>query len=272
MISVLYVDSDPVLSDLVRHFFEHETAIRVESAHTVKEALERLKTSPFDAIISDHRIPDIDSLHLLKIVREKFPRLPFIIFTRVDREEIFIEALNHGADDYINKGEDPKSRFGELSHKVKRAVEFQESEQKIARLNRIDAVLRRINESVVHIHERMHLMQEVCKIMVKEGGFVLAWIGFEDPDTHRINRVTASGIVDDFFVNVRLSSDDIANGQGPTVTAIRKGKYSICNDIQAFPSMEMWEEDAVRKGYRSAVCIPIKYGKNSTWGDYSLFI
>jgi PAS domain S-box-containing protein len=261
VISILYVDSDPVLSDLVRHFFEHETAIRVDSAHTVKEALERLKTSPFDAIISDHRLPDLDSLQLLKIVREKFPRLPFIIFTRAGREEVFIEALNHGADDYINKGEDPKSRFGELSHKVKRAVEFQESEQKIARLNRIDAVLRRINESIVHVHERMHLMQEVCKIMVKEGGFVLAWIGFEDPDTHRINRVTASGIVDDFFVNVRLSSDDIANGQGPTVTAIRKGKYSICNDIQAFPSMEMWEEDAVRKGYRSAAAFPLSTGK-----------
>ena len=98
----------------------------------------------------------------------------------------FIDALNNGADDYIKKGGDQKSQFDELSHKIKRAVEFRESEQKIARLNRIDAILRRINESVVHIHDRMQLMQEVCKIMVKEAGFVMAWVGFEDPDTHRI--------------------------------------------------------------------------------------
>ena len=97
--------------------------------------------------------------------------------------------------------------------------------------------------------------------MVKEGGFSMAWIGFEDPDTHRIYRVTASGIVDDFFVRVRLSSDDIANGQGPTVTAIRKGKYCIYNDIQAFPSLEMWEEEALRKGYRSAAAFPLYAGK-----------
>ena len=270
VISVLYIDSDPVLLDSGRRFFEREMAIRVEIAYTTAEALERLKSSPFDAIISDHVMPDIDSIHLQKIVRENFPRLPVIIFSGKDREEIFIEALGHGAEDYIKKGRDPKSQFGELSHKVKRAIEFRESEQKIARLNRVDAILRRINESVVHIHDQMHLMQEVCKIMVKEAGFVLAWAGFEDPDTHRINRVTASGIVDDFFVKVRESSDDITNGQGPTVTAIRKGKYSICNDIQSYPTMEMWEEDALRKGYRSAAAFPLSTGK-TTRGAITLY-
>ena len=261
MISVLYIDSDPVLLESGKRFLERETDIRVDSARTAKEALERLKTGSFDAIVADHEMPEIDSIHLLKIVREKFPKLPFIIFSGNSRDEIFIEALNNGADDYIKKGGDPKSQFAELSHKIKRSVEFRESEQKIARLNRIDAILRRINESVVHIHDRMQLMQEVCKIMVQEAGFVMAWVGFEDPDTRRINRVTASGIVDDFFVKVRLSSDDSANGQGPTITAIRKGKYSICNDIKAYPAMEMWEEDALRKGYQSAAAFPLSTGK-----------
>jgi PAS domain S-box-containing protein len=261
VISVLYIDSDPVLLESGKRFLERETTIRVDIAHTAMEGLERLKTVSFDAIISDHVKPEIDCIHLLKIVREKNQKLPFIIFTGKDGDEIFPDALNHGADDFIKKGKDPKSQFAELSYKVKRAVEFRESEQKIARLNRIDAILRRINEAVVHIHDRMQLMQEVCKIMVKEAGFVMAWVGFEDPDTHRIHHVTASGIVDDFFVKVRLLSDDIANGQGPTVSAIRKGKYSICNDIQAFPTMEMWEEDAIKKGYRSAAAFPLSTGK-----------
>ena len=263
VISVLYIDSDPVHLDSGKRFLERETDFRVDIAHTATEALQRLKTSSYDVIVTDHEVPEIDSIHLLKIVREKFPRTPFIIFTGKAREEIFIEALNHGANDYIKKGGDPKSQFAELSHKIKRAVEFRESEQKIARLNRIDAILRRINESIVHIHDQMQLMQEVCKIMVQEAGFVMAWVGFEDPDTHRINRVTASGIVDDFFVKVRLSTDDIAHGQGPTVTAIRKGKYCICNDIQAYPSMEMWEEDALRKGYHSAAAFPLSTGKTA---------
>jgi len=261
VISVLYIDSDPVLLDLGKRFLEREADIRLDIAHTAKEAIQRLKTGSFDAIVTDHVMPEIDGIYLLKIVREKFPKLPFIIFTGKGREEIFTEALNNGADDYIQKGGDPKSQFAELSHKIKRAVEFRESEQKIARLNRIDAILRRINESVVHIHDRMPLMQEVCKIMVQEAGFGMAWIGFEDPATHRINRVTASGVVDNFFVKVRLYSDDITNGEGPTVTAIRWEKYSVCNDIQADPTMEMWGEDALRKGYQSAAAFPLSTGK-----------
>jgi PAS domain S-box-containing protein len=105
------------------------------------------------------------------------------------------------------------------------------------------------------------LVQEVCKIMVQEAGFVMAWVGFEDPDTHRINRVVASGIVDDFFVRVRSASDDTVNGKGPTVSALRKGKYSICNDIHADPGMAPWEAEAIMKGYRSAAAFPLGSGK-----------
>ena len=261
MISVLYIDSDPVLPDSDKRFLERDTDIQADIAHSTMEALQKLEIHSFDAIVTDHKLPEIDSIRLLKIIREKSPRLPFIIFTEKDREEIFIEALKYGADDFVKKDGDSQTRFIELAYKVKRAVEFRDREQKIARLNRIDAILRRINEAEVHIQSRMKLMQEVCTIMVKEGGFSMAWIGFEDPDTHRIYRVTASGIVDDFFVRVRLSSDDIANGQGPTVTAIRKGKYCIYNDIQAYPSLEMWEEEALRKGYRSAAAFPLYAGK-----------
>ena len=261
MISVLYIDSDPVLPDPDKRFLERDTDIQADTARSTMEALQKLEIHSFDAIVTDHKLPEIDSIRLLKIIREKSPRLPFIIFTEKDREEIFIEALKYGADDFVKKDGDSQTRFIELAYKVKRAVEFRDREQKIARLNRIDAILRRINEAEVHIQSRMKLMQEVCTIMVKEGGFSMAWIGFEDPDTHRIYRVTASGIVDDFFVRVRLSSDDIANGQGPTVTAIRKGKYCIYNDIQAYPSLEMWEEEALRKGYRSAAAFPLYAGK-----------
>ena len=261
MISVLYIDSDLALLDSGKRFLERDTDIQVDTAHSVMEALQKLKNHSFDVIVTDHGLPEIDSIHLLKLVREKSPRLTFIIFTGKGREEILIEALRYGVDDFIRKDGDTQSLFAELSYKVKRAVEFRNREQKIARLNRIDAILRRINESVVHIHNRMKLMQEVCTIMVKEAGFAMAWVGFEDPDTHRINHVTASGIVDDFFVRIRLSSDDIATGQGPTVSAIRKGKYSILNDIQAYPSPYMWEEEALRKGYRSAAAFPLHAGK-----------
>jgi len=270
VISVLYIDDDQVLLDSGRQYMEHDTNIKVNTVLSAREALQLLKTDVFDAIISEYEMPDIDGIQLLKSVREKFPKIPFIIFTGKNREEIFIESINNGADYYVKKGGDPKSQFAELSHKVRCAVEFRESERKIARLNRIDSVLRRINEAVVHIHDRMQLMQEVCKIMVKEGGFMMAWVGFENPETHMVRNIVASGSVDDFFVRIRLASDDSVHGQGPTVNAIRMGRHIICNDITAYPNMAMWEEYALRKGYRSAAAFPIIIGK-TTRGAITLY-
>jgi DNA-binding NarL/FixJ family response regulator len=50
--------------------------------------------------------------------------VPFIIFTGKGREEVVIEALNSGADFYIQKGGDPKAQFAELAHKIRQAVQI----------------------------------------------------------------------------------------------------------------------------------------------------
>jgi len=261
VISVLYIDNDQILLDSGKRFLERDEDIRVDTALSVNEALQLLKINSFDAIIADYQMRETDGVQLLKIVREKFPKLPSIIFTGVDSNDNLNQALQNGADYYIRKNGDPKFQFAELSHIVRRAVKLRESERKITRLNRVYSVLSRVNEAIVHFHKPMQLMQEVCKIVVQEGGYAMAWIGFEDPETHRIKGVVASGAVDDFFVNVRMSSEDIISGQGPTVTALRKGKYITCNNIRADVPMQYWAEHAIRKGYLSAAAFPINAGK-----------
>jgi len=131
---ILYVDNNPVLLDSGKRFLEREKDIRVDTALSAGEALERITTVSFDAIIADYDLPEIDGIQLLRIVREKSPRLPFIIFTGTSREEIVIEALNNGADYYIKKGNDPESRFTELSHRIKLLIRA-ESARILARKN-----------------------------------------------------------------------------------------------------------------------------------------
>ena len=261
MISVLYIDNDQILLDSGKRFLERDEDIRVDTALSVDEALQLMKTNSFDAIIADYQMREADGAQLLKIVREKFTKLPIIIFTGVDSNDNLNQALHNGADYYIRKNGDPKFQFAELSHVVRRAVKFRESERKITRLNRVYSVLSRVNEAIVHFHKPMQLMQEACKIVVQEGGYAMAWIGFENPETHRIKGVVASGAVDDFFVNVRMSSEDIMSGQGPTVTAIRKGRYITCNNIRAGVPREFWADHAIKKGYLSAAAFPISAGK-----------
>ena len=131
MISLLYVDDEPALLELCRVFLEREGDISVVTVHSAGEALERIKNERFDAIISDYQMPELDGITLLKKVRAVSPDIPFILFTGRGREEIVIEAINSGADSYIQKGGDPRSQFKELSHRIRQIVRRRKAENEL---------------------------------------------------------------------------------------------------------------------------------------------
>jgi DNA-binding NarL/FixJ family response regulator len=121
MISVLYVDDEKVLRDTLKLFLERDPDIRVTSVPSATEALELIRKTYFDVIISDYEMPVMNGIEFLKKVRKKYPGFPFIIFTGKGREEIVIEAINNGVDFYVKKGGDPKAQFVELTYMVKRS-------------------------------------------------------------------------------------------------------------------------------------------------------
>jgi len=122
-ISLLYVDDDPGLLEICKLFLEQSGQIHVDLLSSAQSALEKLKSCTYDAIISDYQMPGMDGITFLKTLRSQENFIPFILFTGRGREEIVIEALNNGADFYLQKGGDPESQFAELEHKIKLVVE-----------------------------------------------------------------------------------------------------------------------------------------------------
>ena len=121
MISVLYIDDDPFLLEIGKVYLERIGDFRVELSDSATKALIHLETTSFDVIISDYEMPEMDGLEFLKIVRSRFGGIPFILFTGKGREEVVIQALNYGADYYLQKGGSPKPQFVELAHKIRLA-------------------------------------------------------------------------------------------------------------------------------------------------------
>jgi len=122
MITVLTVDDEPTLLEVGRLFLERMSDITVETASSGKEALTLLESHPYDAIISDYDMPEMNGIELLHEVRTRFCDLPFILFTGKGRESVAIDALNAGADFYLQKGGDPRSQYVELASNVRQAV------------------------------------------------------------------------------------------------------------------------------------------------------
>ena len=124
MFSILYVDDEPMLLELAKLFLEKSGDFFVDTVTSATEALDILAKTSYDCIISDYQMPEMDGIVFLKTFRSKGNVGPFIIFTGKGREEVVIEALNNGADFYLQKGGDPKSQFVELAHKVRQAIQI----------------------------------------------------------------------------------------------------------------------------------------------------
>jgi CheY-like chemotaxis protein len=257
MISVLYVDDDPILLDIGKLYLEQSGTIQVDLLDSASAALEKLRATRYDAVISDFQMPEMDGIAFLKAVRAEHPHLPFIIFTGKAREDIIIEALNNGADYYTQKGGDPRPQFTDLIHNIERAVERKQAQDTIIHLSRLNAVLSSTNRAVIRIRDRTALLNEACRIAVEEGKFLMAWIGMVDLEKRSVRPVAACGYEDGYLSNISISVDNIPEGMGLTGTAIRERRPVISNDIESDPLMAHYLEKAATRGYRSSASLPL---------------
>ncbi len=139
MFTILYVDDEPALLEIAKLYLECNGQFNVDIVTTIPDALTLLSTSDYDAIISDYQMPKMDGIEFLKMVRSSGNTIPFILFTGKGREEIVIQALNEGADFYIQKGGEPRAQFAELAHKVRQSIQQRRAVISIRDLKRREA-------------------------------------------------------------------------------------------------------------------------------------
>jgi two-component system NtrC family sensor kinase len=123
LIRVLHVDDEVNLLKVAKEVLEKEGLFQVDTAPSVEEAMRRMKHETYDVVVSDYRMPGKDGLEFLKELRREGNTIPFIILTGRGMEEVAAQALNLGADHYVNKSVNPEMMFSELAHDICKAVE-----------------------------------------------------------------------------------------------------------------------------------------------------
>ena len=133
-----------------------------------------------------------------------------------------------------------------------------QAESELRRVNRALRILSSSNQALVRTRNESQLPQEICRILVEEGGYRMAWMGFAEHDAEKTLRpVACAGVEEGYLASVKLTWADTERGQGPGGVAIRTGQPSVCNNIMEDPQFSLWREDAVQRGYASTCVLPM---------------
>ncbi len=127
---------------------------------------------------------------------------------------------------------------------------------------RADRALRLLsdgNDSLMRATDELSLLQRICDLVVNVGGYRMAWVGYAVPDETKSVEVAAkSGFEAGYLDTLNLTWADQERGRGPTGTAIRTGRAQVCCDTGADPCFAHWRTQALQRGYRSSMVLPLK--------------
>ncbi|ABD40035.1 response regulator receiver domain protein (CheY-like) [Methanospirillum hungatei JF-1] len=132
MYSILYVDDEPIIRDLISLFLPKFGEFSIDLAEDPDTGLIMHQEKKYDAIISDFDMPGSNGITFLINLRSTGDKTPFILFTGKSREEIAVEALNWGADHYLHKG-GGSDQFRELAHVTIHAIQRHQSIEEVKR-------------------------------------------------------------------------------------------------------------------------------------------
>ena len=157
---ILIVDDDEavrsILAELVRIF-----GFNSETSSGGYDALNRVDKSPYDLIITDINMPDLNGLELIKKVKESHPEIDLIAITGFDMDYRYTDVIEMGASDFIVK----PFENNELQAKINRVFREQDLRRKLENLSIRDGLTdlynrryfeQRLREEIIRAHRQKY--------------------------------------------------------------------------------------------------------------------
>ena len=151
------------------------------------------------------------------------------------------------------------------------AIKALPSTGRLKQLNRMYRTISRCNHFMIRAEDEQTLAQEFCSVMVEEGSYRMAWVGYAEHDEARsIRPVAYAGLESGYLENLNLTWADTERGSGPGARCIREQTIQVTRDIANDPRFVLWREEAAKRGYASSIALPLDIGAG-TYGFLGVY-
>ncbi|HEV2715283.1 MAG TPA: GAF domain-containing protein, partial [Terriglobales bacterium] len=131
--------------------------------------------------------------------------------------------------------------------------------KELRRLNRALRALSACSQALAEAGSERDLLQQICDIIVRVGGYRMAFIAYAEQDGDKRVQPLASAGHDDGYLNViDLKWSDTSAGRGPVGKAVRENRIRVVADIANDPMFSPWREAALERGYASVIALPLR--------------
>ncbi|MBE0689825.1 MAG: response regulator, partial [Anaerolineae bacterium] len=102
---LLLIEDNPGDARLIREMLRDQPDVTITYVETLEEGFKASKESAFDIALLDLSLPDSSGVETVLRVSADLPDLPIVVLTGLDDEDLGIEAVQAGAQDYLVKGD-----------------------------------------------------------------------------------------------------------------------------------------------------------------------
>jgi PAS domain S-box-containing protein len=124
---------------------------------------------------------------------------------------------------------------------------------------RAERVLGAVHDAMATAEDEVSLMREVCRVLVAECGYPLAWVGLAEHDPRRsVRPVAHAGTEDGYLDQADIVWSDTARGRGPTGTAVRTGQTLVVQRFEIHPGQAPWRAAVREHRFAGGVALPLR--------------
>ena len=204
-------------------------------------------------MLLDYLLGAKTGLDVLKHIDTMVTKLPAILLTGHGDYSIDLEAMKHGAADYIDKSQ---LRPDVLERSIRYSIEREKTKNYLRRLNCILKMIKECGLAITQASGEEGLYQEICRIAVEAGGYMFCWAGLTDGHSSLLP-VAHAGVEDGYLRDIDSGSKDGETGRGPLGVAIRTEDPFVIKDIGSDPASGPWRAEAMKRGYASYITLPL---------------
>jgi DNA-binding response OmpR family regulator len=222
---VLLVEDDDALAELAAHYLR-TAGFAVDAVHNGKMAIRLSDTSPYDAVVLDLHLPDMDGLAVCQALRQRTPPPRILMATARDAVDDRVRGLDQGADDYMVKPYALPELVARLRALLRRPAESLDLSLRVGPLE-LDTRARTARRGArpIALTTKEFAVLELFlrypgEVLTRERISAHAWDDNYDP---------FSNVIDVYLARLRRKVD--APGEAPLLQTVRGAGYRLVTEL-----------------------------------------